>query len=81
MIYDEDGRPLAYANDGEMVYLLSGEPIGYFYSNSLYSLSGRFIGLYENGLIKGLNGNNIFFMNDQKKTIKPQKIIRIKKQK
>ncbi len=47
--YDRNGRATCYSPDGENLYLWSGEPVGYFSDDKVYSFTGRLLGWIANG--------------------------------
>lgn len=59
--YDRNGRPICYTQDGEHIYLFSGEPVAYLYDGSVYAFSGKHLGWYIDGWIRDHNGNCVFF--------------------
>ena len=38
--YDINGRAVAYRDDGESIYLFTGEPVAYIYGNLVYTYNG-----------------------------------------
>ena len=61
VFYDRYGKPTAYTEDGEYIYLFTGEPVAYLYSDAVYGYSGRQFGWFQNGWVRDLNGNCAFF--------------------
>ena len=59
--YDYHGTPIAYTEDNETIYLFTGEPVAYFYENAVYSFSGVHLGWFEDGWIRDLSGECVFF--------------------
>ncbi|MDB5695110.1 MAG: hypothetical protein JWN21_653 [Sphingomonas bacterium] len=47
--FDRHGIATCYSPDGETIYLWSGEPVGYFHNDQIYSFRGRLLGWHENG--------------------------------
>ena len=59
--YNSTGRPVAYTDDGENIYLFSGEPVAYLADGAVYSFSGTYLGWFDNGWIWDKNGKPVFF--------------------
>lgn len=59
-LYDHRGRAIAYINNG-VVYLVPGTPVAFLHNEYVYSYSGVQIGTYEEGRMRDLNGNCVFF--------------------
>lgn len=58
-LYDNLGEPVAYIDysDGMTIYLWSGVPVAYLFSNSLiYGFNGAHLGWFENGFIRDSKG-------------------------
>lgn len=62
--YSSTGRAVAYCDDGEHIFLYTGEPVAYLYSGAIYGYNGGFYGWFENGWIRDLNGYCVFFTED-----------------
>ena len=62
--YDRSGKPIAYCDDGETMYLFSGEPVAYLHKELVYSFPGIFLGRLENGWVRDRNGYCVFFTED-----------------
>ena len=62
--YDLYGNALAYCEDGEHIYLFSGEAVAYLYNDIVYGYNGRQFGCFENGWIRDLGGHCVFFTED-----------------
>lgn len=61
-LYNRQGRAVAYVDDdGESVYLYTGEPVAFGHDEWLYTYSGRCLGWMELGWVYDLNGNPAFF--------------------
>lgn len=60
-LYDHSGRPTAYMADEEHIYLFSGKPVAYLSSDAIYTYSGLHIGWLDDGWIRDLDGNCVFF--------------------
>jgi len=65
-LFDSGGTPVAYSDDGMLLYLFSGEPVGYMEKGSVYSYSGRHIGFFENGWIMDNCGYAVLFSENAK---------------
>lgn len=60
--YDLHGKAIAYLhNDGVNIYLFSGKPVAYLYNNAVYGFNGHHLGWFENGWIRDIRGNCVFF--------------------
>jgi hypothetical protein len=59
--YDAHGAPIAYTEDGDAIFLFSGEPVGYHDGDSVYSYGGKHLGWFEDGLIRDNEGHVAFF--------------------
>ncbi len=59
--YDSKGRPVAYSEDGENIYLFTGEPVAYIHGDLLYTYSGCQLGRFEKGWVRDLKGYCVFF--------------------
>jgi len=62
--YSKSGKPVAYTDDGQHVYLFSGRPVAHLLGDAVYSYSGRHIGWFENGWIRDTKGACVFFTSD-----------------
>ena len=60
-LYDRNGRPPAYSEDDEHIYLFTGQPVAYFHENAVYGFNGHQFGWFENGWVRDLNGKCVFF--------------------
>lgn len=63
-LYDRHGTPIAYLEDGECIYLFTGQPVAYFYENTVYGFNGHQFGWFENGWVRDLQGKCIFYTED-----------------
>ncbi len=59
--YDRPGNPISYSDDGENIYLFSGEPVAFLDGDAVYSFSGEHIGWFENGWIRDNSGHCVLF--------------------
>lgn len=62
--YNYEGKPIAYCEDKENIYLFSGQPVAYFYNDLVYGYNGIQFGWYENGWIRDLQGKCVFCTKD-----------------
>jgi hypothetical protein len=60
-LYDRSGSPTAYSEDGKHFFLFTGQPVAYFYENTVYGFNGHQFGWFENGWIRDLNGKCVLF--------------------
>lgn len=63
IFYDKTGNPVVYTDDGTTLFLFSGEPIAYFYQDTVYSFSGHQLGWFWDGWIRDTNGYCALFSN------------------
>lgn len=59
--YDRSGQAVAYSEDGEHIYLFSGEPIAYLDSDAVYSYRGELLGWFESGWVRDKDGRCVAF--------------------
>lgn len=59
--YDSKGRPVAYADDNENIYLFNGSPVAYLFCYYVYSYRGIQLGRFENGEVRDKKGACVFF--------------------
>lgn len=64
VFYNFEGKPIAYCEDKEKIYLFSGEPVAYFHNDYVYDYDGNELGWFRNGWIRDLNGACVFFTAD-----------------
>jgi hypothetical protein len=50
--YDFEGTPVAYCDDGEAIYLYTGEPMAYLDTDSVYAYSGRHLDFFVDGWVR-----------------------------
>ena len=75
--YDKMGKPIAYTEDGEHIYLFTGKPVAYIYENTVYGFNGHQFGWFENGWIRGLQGACVFYTeNASGGPVKPVKQVK-----
>lgn len=58
--FNRNGEAIAYT-DKEDIYLYSGKVVAYMDGDEVYAYSGKHIGWFEEGWIRDLNGNCVFF--------------------
>ena len=64
VFYNYEGEPIAYCDDKEKIYLFSGEPVAYFYNDLVYNYNGDELGWFENGWIRDLYGQCVFYTKE-----------------
>ena len=62
--YDKSGAPVAYCEDGEHIYMFSGQPVAFLNEDTVYSFSGKHIGWFEDGWIRDKFGHCVFFTDE-----------------
>lgn len=62
--YNRYGKPIAYTDDGEYIYLFSGKPVAYFDDESVYGFNGKHLGRFIDGWIRDNNGHCVFFTEE-----------------
>lgn len=63
--YDSHGIPIAYLYDNsEYIYLFNGKPVAYLYDDAVYGFNGHHLGWFENGWIRDLHGQCVFFTEE-----------------
>lgn len=77
VFYDNHGEPTAYTEDGVHIYLFSGEPVAYLDHDAIYGYNGRQFGWFDNGWMRDLNGDCVFFSEKATRSgpVKPVKHI------
>ena len=66
VFYNYAGKPIAYCDDGEEIYLFSGKPVAYFYKDLIYGYNGNEFGWFENGWVMDMHGKCAFFTEKAK---------------
>jgi len=75
--YNRNGIPIAYTEDGEHIFLFSGEPVAYLYGESVFSFTGKHLGWFREGWIRDNFGECVFFTeNTQGGPAKPMKCMK-----
>jgi hypothetical protein len=64
IFYNEKGSAVAYLDDNKVIYLFSGQPVGYLHEGSIYSFSGRHLGRFANGWLRDNEGRCALFTGD-----------------
>ncbi len=59
--YNKRGRSVAFSEDGEHIYLFTGEPVAYLEGSSIYTFNGKHLGWFDNGWVKDHDGKSVFF--------------------
>jgi len=60
--YNINGKPIAYLDDNnESIFLYSGTPVAWLTEETVYSYSGEVLGWFQDGWIRDLRGNCVFF--------------------
>lgn len=59
--FDSNGKPIAYTEDGEHVFLFSGQPVAFISENSIYAFSGKHIGFLDKGWVRDHAGGAVLF--------------------
>lgn len=62
--FDNSGRATCYSPDGEHLYLWTGQPVGYFDGDRVYSFSGRLMGWIGNGWLYDRHNRPALFSPD-----------------
>lgn len=62
--YNCEGKPVAYTDDEEHIYLFSGEPVAYFKDESVYGFNGKHLGRIGGGWIRDNKGCCVFFADE-----------------
>ena len=61
ILYDRYGKPTAFCDDDTHIFLFSGEPVAYFYGDTVYSFRGKLLGWFDSGWVRDLKGYCVFF--------------------
>jgi hypothetical protein len=59
--YSKSGRPIAYTDDGELLYTFAGRPVAFLDADAVYSFAGVHIGWFEDGWIRDTKGKCVLF--------------------
>jgi len=62
--YNQEGKAIAYTEDGEHIYLFNGSPAGFIEKDSVFSYSGKHLGCIKEGWIVDQQGRRVFFTED-----------------
>ena len=71
-LYDASGQVVAYCDDGNHIFMFSGEPVAYFAGRSVYSFVGRHLGWFGGGWVRDHGGACVLF-NDRASGVGPPK--------
>jgi 4-fold beta-flower domain-containing protein len=81
--YDQSGHAVAYSDDGQHIYLFTGEAVSFIDSDAVYSYRGEQLGWFEKGWIRDKDGRCIAFSDRAvegphrpSKRAKPEKAVR-----
>lgn len=61
IFYNCKGDPIAYTDDDIDIFLFSGDPVAYITGEDIYNYKGKCIGWYDNGWVRDLQGNCVFY--------------------
>ena len=63
-LFDRDGEAVAYIDveSDATIYLWSGKPCAYLYSEHIYGFNGKHLGWFEQGIIWDHDGNGVGFV-------------------
>ena len=64
--YDHSGRPIAYSEDGEHIFLFSGHAVAFINGNSIYDYSGQHLGWFRYGWVQENSGRYVYFTEKAK---------------
>lgn len=63
--YDKNGKPIAYLDDdNESIFLYNGSPVAWLSNDTVYSYRGQVLGWFQDGWIRDLHGNCVFFSDN-----------------
>ena len=60
-LFDAEGAPVAYSEDGEHIFSFSGEPLAYIVGSSVYGFDGEHLGWFSEGQIRDHQGAVVTF--------------------
>lgn len=63
ILYDPQGNPCAYCEDGEHLWTFDGRPAGYLHEQSIYSYNGAHLGWHFGGWVRDHQGYVAFATN------------------
>lgn len=76
--YDENGEAIAYCDNGEEIYLYSGELVAIIDpDNIIYSIDDEYLGWYKNGWVIDDSGDCVFYTDEAEGGPSRPSIIRI----
>ncbi len=64
IFYNREGRPIAYSEDNEKIYLFNGKPVAYFFNEYIYGYNGIEFGWFNNGWVRDLKGQCVFYTKE-----------------
>jgi hypothetical protein len=62
--FDKSGRATCYSPDGEYLYLWTGQPVGYFADDKVYSFQGKLLGWIASGWLYDRHNRPALFSPD-----------------
>ncbi len=62
--YNSNGKPTAYTQDGEHIFLFSGKPVAYINNLSVIGYNGKHLGTFDDGWVRDNQGFCVFFTNE-----------------
>jgi len=60
-LYDRDGAAIVYSDDGEHLFLFSGQPAAYIDADAVFSYRGEQLGWFERGWLRDKDGRCVAF--------------------
>jgi hypothetical protein len=63
VLYNKNGRPIAYTEDWATIYLYTGEPVAYLSESAAYTFAGTLLGWFVEGRLVDRAGRDVFFTN------------------
>ena len=63
-LFDALGKAAAYIvpDEGNRIYLWSGEPVAYLAGDVLFGFNGSHLGWFEDGVVRNLKGGKVGFL-------------------
>jgi hypothetical protein len=59
--FDSDGVPIAYTKDEINIFFYDGRPVGIIDHRVIFSYTGRYLGVFEDGWLIDRNGDHVLF--------------------